>query len=261
MGADATRAHILFQAPVSEVLEWDEEKIAGITRWMKRLHDHIHEWRMEVGFLGRRSTPTTMVALGEKEIGWPLKGKGEPFVNFHHSVKQAFVDYEETEAREFLAPDSKISMSPTGEQIDSKHESAQKIINDELAARKVSIDKAKVLWRMVQKTIINTTSSYNNGYSLNTVVSDLMSLTNTLLEYKGKEEGYLERETHFHALLTLVRIMAPICPAFAEECLVSTLIHASHLHRAPLHRLQQQQHLCPPTPLHSYFCVRLWISY
>jgi leucyl-tRNA synthetase len=41
--ADATRAHILFQAPVSEVLEWDEEKITGITRWFQRIYDHIEE--------------------------------------------------------------------------------------------------------------------------------------------------------------------------------------------------------------------------
>ncbi|PGH10747.1 leucine-tRNA ligase [Polytolypa hystricis UAMH7299] len=36
-GADATRAHILFSAPVSEVLEWDESKIVGIQRWFNRL--------------------------------------------------------------------------------------------------------------------------------------------------------------------------------------------------------------------------------
>jgi leucyl-tRNA synthetase len=36
-GADATRAQILFAAPVSEVLEWDEAKIVGIERWFGRL--------------------------------------------------------------------------------------------------------------------------------------------------------------------------------------------------------------------------------
>jgi leucyl-tRNA synthetase len=36
-GADATRAHMLFSAPVSEVLEWDEEKIVGIQRWFGRI--------------------------------------------------------------------------------------------------------------------------------------------------------------------------------------------------------------------------------
>jgi leucyl-tRNA synthetase len=36
-GADATRAHMLFSAPVSEVLEWHEEKIVGIQRWFGRI--------------------------------------------------------------------------------------------------------------------------------------------------------------------------------------------------------------------------------
>ena len=36
-GADATRAHILFSAPVSEVLEWDEAKIVGVERWFGRI--------------------------------------------------------------------------------------------------------------------------------------------------------------------------------------------------------------------------------
>ena len=36
-GADATRAHVLFSAPVSEVLQWDEAKIVGIERWFNRI--------------------------------------------------------------------------------------------------------------------------------------------------------------------------------------------------------------------------------
>ncbi|KAH3679372.1 hypothetical protein WICMUC_001053 [Wickerhamomyces mucosus] len=36
-GADATRAHILFQAPVNDVLDWDESKIVGIERWLRRV--------------------------------------------------------------------------------------------------------------------------------------------------------------------------------------------------------------------------------
>ena len=43
-GADATRAHVLFSAPVSEVLQWDEAKIVGIERWfgrIRRLTDRI----------------------------------------------------------------------------------------------------------------------------------------------------------------------------------------------------------------------------
>jgi leucyl-tRNA synthetase len=36
-GADATRAHMLFQAPVGDVLEWDEKKITGVQRWLFRV--------------------------------------------------------------------------------------------------------------------------------------------------------------------------------------------------------------------------------
>ncbi|KAL9623301.1 MAG: hypothetical protein Q9160_002408 [Pyrenula sp. 1 TL-2023] len=36
-GSDATRAHILFSAPISETLDWDEAKITGIQRWFQRI--------------------------------------------------------------------------------------------------------------------------------------------------------------------------------------------------------------------------------
>lgn len=36
-GADATRAHVLFQAPINDVLDWEESKIVGIERWLKKV--------------------------------------------------------------------------------------------------------------------------------------------------------------------------------------------------------------------------------
>lgn len=36
-GADATRAHILFQAPINDILDWDEAKIIGVERWLKKV--------------------------------------------------------------------------------------------------------------------------------------------------------------------------------------------------------------------------------
>ena len=41
-GADALRAHILFAAPVADVLEWDEAKIVGVSRWLRRV------WRLTI---------------------------------------------------------------------------------------------------------------------------------------------------------------------------------------------------------------------
>ncbi|KAF8245181.1 leucyl-tRNA synthetase [Wilcoxina mikolae CBS 423.85] len=36
-GADATRAHVLFAAPVGDVLNWDEDKIVGVRRFLLRV--------------------------------------------------------------------------------------------------------------------------------------------------------------------------------------------------------------------------------
>ncbi|KAL3233435.1 Leucine--tRNA ligase, mitochondrial [Nakaseomyces bracarensis] len=37
-GPDATRAHILFQSPITDALRWDEEKIIGVERWIDKLN-------------------------------------------------------------------------------------------------------------------------------------------------------------------------------------------------------------------------------
>ena len=36
-GPDATRAHILFQSPIADALNWDESKIVGIERWLQKV--------------------------------------------------------------------------------------------------------------------------------------------------------------------------------------------------------------------------------
>lgn len=36
-GADATRAHMLFQAPISDALNWNEEQIQGVDRWLRKV--------------------------------------------------------------------------------------------------------------------------------------------------------------------------------------------------------------------------------
>ena len=36
-GADATRAHVLFQAPINDILDWEESKIVGVERWLKKV--------------------------------------------------------------------------------------------------------------------------------------------------------------------------------------------------------------------------------
>lgn len=147
-GADSTRAHMLFQAPVGDVLNWDEAKIVGVTRWLQRLHDQILEVASEKGQLAKEYLIKRHAKLGS------LKG-----------------------------------------------------------AELSQWDADTAVWRGVQHTIGSVTASYDEIYSLNTVVSDLMSLTNTLTSNK-QASPVIKRE----AASVITRMLAPIAPAFAEEC-------------------------------------------
>jgi leucyl-tRNA synthetase len=149
-GADATRAHMLFQAPVGDVLNWDEAKIAGVTRWLHKLHDQI----VEVA-----KTPE--------------------------------------------------SVAPVKEYLTAQSAQVKTMDKAQLAAW----DAEAGLWREAQRTIDSVRASYDEIYSLNTVVSDLMTLTNTLVGAR-KAGPVIRRET----ASIIIRLVAPITPAFAEEC-------------------------------------------
>jgi leucyl-tRNA synthetase len=151
-GADPTRAHMVFQAPVSDELNWDTDKIVGVTRWLHRVYDLV------------------------------LKAKS--------------------------FPDMGSGVSAT----DYVRKTAAKL--DALSASELEQwDSDAAVWRDVQKTIDSVTSSYKSVYSLNTIVSDLMSLTNTIAANERASET-VQRE----AIEALIRMAAPITPAFSEEC-------------------------------------------
>ncbi|KJZ80532.1 Leucine--tRNA ligase [Hirsutella minnesotensis 3608] len=149
-GADSTRAHMLFQAPVGDVVNWDETKISGVTRWLQRLHDQV-------------------VAAG-------------------------------------AISDELFSVS---EYLGAKYEELGTMKGQDLQ----QWDAEVAVWRSVQETIRSVTRSYDEVYSLNTVVSDLMSLTNTL-----GSQAHASNAIKQQALSALIRLAAPIMPAFAEEC-------------------------------------------
>lgn len=148
-GADATRAHMLFQAPVADVLNWDDVKVQGVTRWLQRLHDQVSKLAKTAQ---SASIKDDLVARQEK-IGSMSKEDADQF------------------------------------------------------------NADVLLWRETQRVIESVTRSYEKVYSLNVVVSDLMTLTNALTGSKSASDS-VKRQTAD----TIVRLMAPITPAFAEEC-------------------------------------------
>ncbi|KAF7957847.1 hypothetical protein EAE96_003416 [Botrytis aclada] len=190
-GADATRAHMLFQAPVTEVLEWDEQKISGITRWLKRLHDYV----------------CTSTGVSQKVKDQTLSPK------------------------DYLPSAVDVLEKSKSSNLDKPNSNAEAAVLD-------SIHADIKLWRAVQQSITNITEAYSETHSLNTIVSDLMSLTNLIIEtteankvsrgtshadviaglentnWVGEQSGLIE----IAATRILLQMMAPITPAFAEEC-------------------------------------------
>lgn len=158
-GSDATRAHILFQAPVAEVLNWDEDKISGVTRWLNRVFNHVQ----------------TIQKSRETILTPATKFNGEIYFN------------------------------------KSADELREGILMDERGRAQWAADME--VWRAVQNTIISVTDAMEKVYSLNTVVSSLMSLTNVLVENKAASDII-----KLEATVRLVQMMAPITPAFADEC-------------------------------------------
>jgi leucyl-tRNA synthetase len=191
-GADAVRAHMLFQAPVSEVLDWDEEKISGITRWLRRIYEFVvlgqTNWAEAGSHLRPAETPKSYFLRRTQDILDPGK------------VIEGFVSLKSWNERR---PGT-----------------------DPRTIERHTFEKDKELWRVVQSTIGSVNKAYSETHSLNTVVSDLMALTNMIIETSNRPNDGLDSNYAFYpvfpinkfATKALLQMMAPITPAFAEEC-------------------------------------------
>ncbi|RCK55489.1 Leucine--tRNA ligase, mitochondrial [Candida viswanathii] len=153
-GADVVRAQMLFLAPVSDTLNWQEEQIAGTDRWLRRviqLSDTIAEYPY-------KQTPTD-----------------EP-----HSFKDITLN--------------------------GKTYNDIKFTSEELK-----------LYNEVQGYVQSMTKSIEVDFSLNTVISDLMKITNAITNALKSPELY-SRDLVLDCYKKLLVCMAPVTPASSEEC-------------------------------------------
>jgi leucyl-tRNA synthetase len=180
-GADATRAHMLFQAPVSDVLEWDETKIVGVQRWLGRVlrlsganwfPEHEAE-RMKNLKLPQNLDTQVLSVLRELRLHNHLKSAPQ-LPNRPSPFK--------TEGRELIA---------------ALHSSEAELLSK------------------THKTIASVTQSYSETYSLNTVISDLMTLTNTI--WDTPHASICTSWFKWYATVHLLRMLAPVAPGVAEE--------------------------------------------
>lgn len=165
-GADVTRAHMLFQAPIHQVLEWDEERIVGVERWLTRIWRHYPHPQeaaaFEISNLRRKSLAQTSSIEG---IEWTSIEE-----NFKRTMENNRDRFQEHELK---------------------------------------------AWIQVQKTIRSVTKSLSKTFTLNTVVSDLMGLSNALILPRRYRLGW---QMAYQCWSAFFRMLAPIAPAFAEEC-------------------------------------------
>jgi leucyl-tRNA synthetase len=171
-GADATRAHMLFQAPVGDVLEWDPKKITGVQRWLIRVV------RLSSAFW----IPADELA--------------------HFDVPENV----DTKLVDILSHLCQRGILTTAE---SSGEASEKQLFDLLA------QPDNELWVKTQRIIASVYESYSQTCSLNTIVSDLMTLTNTIYDtpHSSAATPYLK----WYSLAQLIRMVAPIAPGVAEE--------------------------------------------
>ena len=161
-GADALRAHMLFQAPVTEVLQWEEERIVGIQRWFGRLHTHVDDLSSRL-----------------LSLDTPMEDRGN------------------------------ISMPPD------------------------LTEKETALYVIANETVASISASLSTTYSLNTVVSDLIKFTNALTPDCTSTLSFA-----YHITTTLLRLLAPVAPAMAEECWA--LLHAFQAESNPIHSIFEE---------------------
>lgn len=171
-GADAVRAHILFSAPVSEVLEWEEAKIVGIQRWYNR--------------------------------AWKATSEA------HETLAGALF----TVTPEDIQNINDISLPPL----------------EQLAQ-----EEAEILLS-VDATIKSVTECMRDSpYGLNTVISDLTKLTNTLSasSLTTKLPSTASANVLYIAITALLRLLSPIGPALSSECW-------AELHKGPIMKIPDE---------------------
>lgn len=75
-------------------------------------------------------------------------------------------------------------------------------------------DSERNLFRETHNTIKQVTESMSSTYSLNTAISDLIKLSNSI----GSSKLEASSPIYQHAVQSLITMMAPMAPNMGEEC-------------------------------------------
>ena len=198
-GADAVRAYILFMAPPDKDLLWDEGGLAGIYKFMNRA------WRVVNDLAGKADEETLFAGVSGAgaEAGVAGEGAGEGA------------------GAEAGAGKGKKGKKGKGS---SPAEEAQKA--------------AKELYRERHRVVGKVIDDFGRN-NFNTAIAAVMELVNATGDYLRKNSSADRASDEFKSTLdkdvaeTIVKLLAPIAPHWAEELWVNVLGNESSIHEQP----------------------------
>ncbi len=202
-GADAVRAYILFMAPPDKDLLWDEGGLAGIYKFMNRA------WRVVNDLAGKADEETLFAGVSgagaEAGVAGEVAGEG--------AGAEASADAS--------AGKGKKGKKGKGS---SPAEEAQKA--------------AKELYRERHRVVGKVIDDFGRN-NFNTAIAAVMELVNATGDYLRKNSSADRASDEFKSTLdkdvaeTIVKLLAPIAPHWAEELWVNVLGNESSIHEQP----------------------------
>jgi len=192
-GADATRAHMLFQAPINDVLNWNEEQILGICRWLHKV-----------------------VSL-------------ENAVVERVEIERNIIETTNTEQVHSNSPNplSPVNINLNGESSKSFKKSSKSFNQDEFQ-----------LHNEVLKYVQNISRSIEKDLSFNTIISDMMKLTNTIIS--SSKLNSIHHDLLLDSYKKLLIVMSPVTPCISEECWERLALDLGGPHESIFHQKYPQ---------------------
>lgn len=184
-GADAVRTYILFMAPPDKDLQWDEEGLAGIYRFLNRV------WRQVYDLAGQAGEETLFQSEAAAKAASDAKGDGA-----HGS-------------------------GPGGQ-----------------AAKALLRERHRVVGKVIEDFDRN---------NFNTAIAAIMELSNAAGAYLRLVDADARAKCDFTAKLdkdiadTLVQLLAPMAPHWADELWQTVLGHSESVHTQPWPEFDPEQ--------------------
>jgi leucyl-tRNA synthetase len=205
-GADTARMFILFKAPPEKDLEWDDADVEGQFRFLQRI------WRLVDSAIARGLCLNNLVNTNKLVVP-------DESVNPNKSIDQKAQINSKALDNSQTPGESKAQLDPKAlEDLQKPVEhQAPKVPKAPMAPQAIGVTELSTserqLRRAVHTAIQAVSEDLSGDYQFNTAVSELMKLSNAMVETMADVSAPVATE----ALHILLLLLAPFAPHLAEE--------------------------------------------